>query len=465
MRHSTLKSVLALNTLLALGCSGENYAVLECKWLDENDEVKTAHFCYFADGLCKNSAPGPQEWCAWNVFHSEDPEDISKFSNPDGFAGYQWQEGECFDDYQMSKGYPPSNEPKGSCNDGPGGGSGSGPTSDSNTQPTTSEGESSDPTTDGTTGDDDVYFCSPQSPWKCANLVPDDALAADNLSYPDPYTDPDDPLSSTWDACWSAVDPDESPYVSKCVHAVSDPDARTKCQAWCNEYRIAMEDACDQDPDCTVHTTIDCALDGTYVNNMGQQVVGDLGGEQPVKKAMLPGYACDGEAAALGEGPFVQFVASASLVTPEGISADVGDIRGFLSYELSECTLFTCKITIDTLIGLTGAVEGGYTDSEGVGGMFEVHGMGFQTTAPFSGVWNRLFKKVYFPDCAVDTEYWAEAVHVEGLPITSGYRWYSAEIDDVVGKLKTKHGPLSLTLKLDLPESGMVSMSLYTLPD
>jgi hypothetical protein len=65
----------------------------------------------------------------------------------------------------------------------------------------------------------------------------------------------------------------------------------------------------------------------------------------------------------------------------------------------------------------------------------------------------------------VDTRFWASAVHVDSLPVTSGYGWYSAEIDDVVGKLKTKHGPLSLTLKLDLPEYGLVSMSLYTLPD
>jgi hypothetical protein len=368
MRHSTFKSAVALNALLSLGCSTANYAVLECTWVDENGEERTAYFCYHADGVCKGNAPGPQEWCAWNVFHSEAPADISKFSNPIGFAGYDWQEGSCEEDYQMSKDYPPSNEPQSSCNDGPGGG----PTSDTTPQPTTSDGESeSADETGGTGGDDDVYFCSPQSPWKCANLFPDDALSADNLSYPDPYTDPNEPLHVMWDACWSAVNPTESPYLSKCVHAVSAPDARTKCQDWCNQYRLAMEEACEQTFECDLQMTIDCALDGTYINNMGQQTVGDQEGEQPVMKGMLPGYECDGEVAELGEGPFVQFVASASLDTPEDLSADVGNLRGFLSYELSECTLFTCKITIDTLIGLNGAVEGGYTDDGAVLGGVE----------------------------------------------------------------------------------------------
>ena len=66
-------------------------------------------------------------------------------------------------------------------------------------------------------------------------------------SEPDvPNTDPDDPTHSLRDACWSAVNPEGSP-LSKCVVAVSEADAVTKCQDLCNEYREAMEMECAND--------------------------------------------------------------------------------------------------------------------------------------------------------------------------------------------------------------------------
>lgn len=193
--------------------------------------------------------------------------------------------------------YPPDpNNPSATCND-QSIVSGGGASAASATAGTTGGGE---PTTTAGAGGT-IYFCSMPSPWKCADLEPDAALT--NLpAYPDPYTKPDDPLHAKWDACWSAVEADESPYLSKCVDAPSELAARTGCQDLCNDWRMAMEAACAKDVDCKVVTTVDCALDGTYVNNMGKEVVGDLPGEQPVKKAELPNYACDGEPVTVGEG-------------------------------------------------------------------------------------------------------------------------------------------------------------------
>lgn len=472
MQWITLKFALAFNVLLACGCGpAANYAVLECEWKEEVDGetvTKSSVYCFNANGtVCKGGEPSAQEWCAWNQFHSQDPADISKFSNPDGFAEITWQAGSCLGDggYQESKLYPPDpNKPDDTCRDqssGSGGGSGA-----SSADPATSGGDPT--TTAGTTdttggADDTVYFCSMQSPWKCADLDPDSALM-DLTAYPDPYTDPNKALHTKWDACWSAVEQDESLYLSKCVDAPSDFAARVGCQQWCDQWRIAMEDACGKDVDCNVVTTIDCALDGTYVNNLGLQVLDDEEGEQPVKKSLLPNYACDGEPMKVGEGSFVQFEASAALITPQGVSAGIGSFRGFLGYNLSECTPGNCTITIDTLVGLTDAVEGGYSDAGGMGGMFEIHGMGFQATAPISGLWQRHPGRVIFPHEVMKTQFWAREVLIDGVPATSGYGAYNADIDRIVGTLAAEDGPLSLSLVLDMPYYGLVSVSLHTLP-
>jgi hypothetical protein len=464
-----------ISALPAVGCTPqEDFGVLTCKYLDENGFLVEATFCYDAGGtVCKNFTPGSQEWCAWNVFASEDPEDISKFANPDGFAGLEWQVGSCMGTHQESKDFPPSNTPESSCNDEhtPNGSASATetPTDGGNDETTieltstTAADTSSSETTGGES--DNVYLCSMQSPWKCANLQPDNALT-DSPAYPDPYTDPNEPTHTLWDACWSAVNL-EGPPLSKCVEAVSDAEAVTKCQTLCNEYREAMEMECGDDVDCDVVTSIDCVLDGNYINSAGQQTNGDPGGEKPVKKSDLPSWECDGEPVKTGDGPFNLFAGSASLVTPEGVTAGVGNFNGYLGYSLSECGLLHCTITVDTLVGLTSGVEGGYCDAEGMGGLFEAQRTGFQMTAPISGKWHRLTNKVTFPTAVMNFQFWADAVLVDGAPVTPGYGAYSTEIDQIVGKLGKlglKIGPLSLNFVLDLPFSGVVSVSLHTLP-
>lgn len=481
----SLKFALFLVTLPAFGCSKEDYTILTCQW-KEDAETKTATFCYANRDLCKSSFPDDQAFCAWNVFSSMDPADISKFSNPDGFAGHadennvqgEWQEGSCMDSHQSSKDFPPyPGHPDSDCYSESGGGSGggSGQSSASATAPTTSAGtDSTTGSTTGSTTDDssttestggglEKYICSTQSPWKCANLQPDNALT-EYPSYPDPWADPNESTHALWDACWSKVNTGGSPHLSKCAMAVSPEEATTICQDDCKEYRTMLEEACAGDPDCDVSTTIDCDLDGTYVNSSGMPISGDVGGEKPVLKSNVPSWECDGEALVGGGGSYHQFEGSATLVTPQGDSAGVGSFRGYLGYTLSGCTATECTITVDALVGLTKAVEGGYSDAAGAGGLFEVQGMGFQTTAPFSGTWSRVRDTVTFPDATMSTQFWADAVLVDGTPVTSGYGAYTIETDQIVGSLRTDDGPLSLNLTIDLmPFYGVVSVSLHTL--
>jgi hypothetical protein len=480
------------------GCATpENYTILTCKWKEGTGDdaiLRTETYCYQNQGLCKSNMPDAVDFCAWNVFSSMDPEDVEKFSSTDGFAGYgaefdgddndRWQEPSCLGDgsgeptHRESKKFPPyPNRPDNECYSDSGGGSGggSGQSSVSATAPTTSAGtDSTTGSTTGSTTDDssttestggglEKYICSTQSPWKCANLQPDNALT-EYPSYPDPWAEPNQSTHALWDACWSKVNTGGSPHLSKCAMAVSPEEATTICQDDCKEYRTMLEEACAGDPDCDVSTTIDCDLDGTYVNSSGMPISGDVGGEKPVLKSNVPSWECDGEALVGGGGSYHQFEGSATLVTPQGDSAGVGSFRGYLGYTLSGCTATECTITVDALVGLTKAVEGGYSDAAGAGGLFEVQGMGFQTTAPFSGTWSRVRDTVTFPDATMSTQFWADAVLVDGTPVTSGYGAYTIETDQIVGSLRTDDGPLSLNLTIDLmPFYGVVSVSLHTL--
>lgn len=427
-------------------------------------------WCYHVKGVCKNFYPDDQAFCAWNVFSSEEAADISKFANPSGFAGTEWQSESCLGDggYQASRDFPPSNSPDSSCNsefEGGGGGGGSSAT----TVPTTSEGtgntsEGTSGTTDPTGGaeEEEVYLCSQQSPWKCANLQPDNALVGYPL-FPDPYDDINDSNRSLRDSCWISVNPDAPPYRSRCTKALSQNDAVTKCQDDCQAYKDALEETCAGDAGCDLVTPIDCNLDGSYVNSSGQSIVGDPDGEKPVKKSLVSGWECDGELLALSDGPFNQFEAYATLVTPQGATAGVSSLRGYLGYKLPGCAsnASTCTITIDTLVGFTSSIAGRYSERSGAGGVFEVQQMGFQSTAPFTGTWNRTRGTVTFPAALVNAQFWSRGVLIDSTPVTSEYGAYSIETDQIVGTL-ADGGPLSLNLFLDLPFSGAVSVSLRT---
>lgn len=471
-----LKVVLVSSVFSAFGCGpAKNYTILTCRWtVDGVLQEKT--FCYHDTGVCNSFYPSSQEFCAWNVFHSEAAEDVAKFGGVGGFAGStEPQSDSCLNDGstdQESKDFPPSTTPKSSCNaefEGGSGGGGGGGSSASATVPTTGgeTGETTDDTTsttDTTGGGEERYFCSTQSPWKCANVQPDNALVG-YPTYPDPYVDANDsPHYALWDTCWSAVNANSPPFKSKCVDAVSELAARNQCQLDCGAYKMDMEETCADDATCDLVAGIDCNLDGSYINSDGMAIVGDPEGEQPVKKSLLTGWECDGEPVKVNEGPFKHFEGSATLVTPQGVSAGVGSFRGYLGYKLSGCTPSTCTVTIDTLVGLTRAVEGGYSDAAGMGGLFEVQQMGFQSTVPFTGTWNRSRKTVTFPDAVMSNQFWASAVLVDGIPVTSGYGAYTVETSQVVGTLITDDGPLALNFVLDLPLSGVVSVSLRTLP-
>lgn len=465
-----LKFTLFLNALAAFGCTHKDYTVLTCQWKEGPEtETLTATFCYHDGGACKNNFPDDQAFCAWNVFSSEDPADVSKFSNPHGFAGHAaWQEGSCLGagGHQSSKAFPPDPDKEGNgCYSESGGSGGSGQSSASAGGTTTTGGTTTDdPTTTGGTGGGlKEYICSTQSPWKCANLVPNDALA-EYPAYPDPWTEPGSP-DELWDNCWSEVNVNGPPHKSKCAMALSVEDAVTTCEKNCKEYRKTMKEDCDSDPDCLVQTTIDCDLDGTYVNSSGQAIAGDPTGEKPVLSSTLSGWECDGEALLPSEGSSHPFQGSATLITAEGVSAGVASFRGYLGYSLTECTSSTCTLTVDTLVGLTKAVEGGYSDAAGGGGMFEVQEMGFQSRAPFSGTWNIDRDTVSFPNAVLNTQFWAGAVLVDDAPVMSDYGVFTVETDQIVGSLGAAEGPLSLNLTIDMmPFYGVVSVSLHTLP-
>lgn len=247
------------------------------------------------------------------------------------------------------------------------------------------------------------------------------------------------------------------------MEAIGEADARNKCQIACEEYQKMLTNLCTTDVDCALVSAIDCALDGTYLNSSGQMIMGDPDGEQPLLTSQLPGFACDGEPMKLSDGPYLAFTGSAGLVTPEGVSAGLGNFRGFLGYKLSECNPGKCTITIDTLVGLTRDAEGGYSDAAGMGGLVELDGMGFQGTAPLVGMWHKNNKRLTFPSAELNAEFWANAVLVDGLEVTPGYAAYPVEIDQVVGRLAAEGGPLSLNLVVDMQVSGVVTVNLRTL--
>lgn len=461
-----------IGLVLGVGCTPNPlYLVLTCKW-KVGDMVAEQTYCLQVNnGLCLNYQPEAEEWCAWNVFSSQSQDDIDKFKPPaEGDADIVTKKGGlCVgggNGELESKKFPPDPQnPGNTCNDGATTTT-SAATSDSATDPTTSG-------TDGTTGGpgetsdttggpaQDIYFCSQQSPWKCANLDPDSALADDGIV--DPYTNPMIPTHAGWDACWCEVS-DAPPALSKCVEAISEADARNKCQIACEEYRKVLQDLCTTDVDCALVSTIDCALDGTYLNSSGQMIMGDPEGEQPILTSQLPGFACDGEPIKLSDGPYLPFAGSAGLVTPEGVSAGLGSFRGFLGYKLSDCNPGKCTITIDTLVGLTRDAEGGYSDASGMGGLFELKGMGFQASAPLVGIWHKNRKRLTFPSTELNAQFWANSLLVDGLEVTPGYSAYPVEIDQVVGSLAAEGGPLSLNLVADMQVYGVVTVNVRTLP-
>lgn len=481
--------------ILLMGCNNGEHTILTCRWLGEEGEELEAKFCYQVGGTCKNYYPDDKEFCAWNVFSSEEPSDINKFVHvvgqyPNAFHADEkgkkgsWSPNSCFNDVdvQASKAYPPSNTPKSSCNDDyepPNGTSQSSPTSLSTpttglpttgdlttglTDVTTSSGATEATGETGSTGGEEKqYLCSRQSPWKCANLSPDDALSDD--MHEDPYTDAMQATHTLWDDCWVEINSPSLNKLSKCTTALTPEAAETTCQNDCNQYKMMMEALCADDTNCALVTSIDCDFDGVYVNSAGISVSVDAAEEEPILTP-VSGWECDGEDLKLGTGPYLPFEASASLLTPQGDVAGVSNLHGYLGYKVPACTplMATCDIHIDTLVLLSSTATGGYTDSNGAGGVFEIEGMGLQLTQPLAGTWYVNRQSAVFPSDALSGEAWAKSMSIDGLPVTIGYSMFTFEVDHTVGSLDFfGSGALELNLFFTLPVSGTVMMSIQTL--
>ncbi len=471
--QTTLSLFVIALPLVACG-EAKNFSHLHCEWMD-GETLKSENYCYDNTGnVCNNYWPVDAQYCAWLVFGSQDELVIQKFTaSLDGSASHEWTAVVCDAEGPEveTELFPPNPaQPGNTCNannnggGGGGGGSGTPTTSDGSAGTSGSTGDATGSTGDTTGGPGDMktYLCSKQAAHQCADLFPDNAFG---ISQNDPYTDPNDPLSSLWDECWSAVNPNPPKHKSKCVDALNSGDALTQCQDRCGEFKTAMADLCKA-PDCEILRDVDCLLNGTYLAADGMVVVGDPMGEQPVLLEGEPSWECDGpplQPLLVDPGSLHAFEGTGVMITPEGVSVGMSGLRGYLSYSLSSCDAVTCTITIDALVSTTVHTEGGYTDAAGSGGVYILDGTGFWSSAPFSGTWYKERGTIAFPTATVSLDFWAGSAVVDGVGVAENAGPYPAEIDQVVGSLRSTQGPLTLNLNYEMPMSGTVSLSLRTL--
>ncbi|MCY1070386.1 hypothetical protein OV090_36925 [Nannocystis sp. RBIL2] len=405
--------------------------------------------------------PNDTELCSWNWFGDNDHLGMMEVLHSERVAS-------CIGD----GGYPQGNFPEwyspphdeGCVGQAPGGGDEGGQSSaTSGTEPTTGAPTTTEASS-STTGEDDDgpgdYYCSLLSRYKCADITPDDALGTDLHYNRDLAQYPSDAL---YDACWtSKITYSGAPQWTKCVYNALDvDDARSKCQDACEALNTDLDDKCDN-VGCSFQP-IDCVLDGNWTDEFGTPHAND-NFEKPKKIGTIDGYECDGEVLVIGEGPFTQFEGSGTIITPDGHSAGMTDVRGFLSYSLSSCSSTTCTITIDTLVGLTSHAEGGYTDAAGSGGTYELQQIGFQIRAPFSGTWDKIRKNITFPTDVMQAQFWGGPVLIDGVTVTDNAGVLNAEIDQIVGSLQSTTGPLTLNLTYQMSLFGTASASLQTVP-
>lgn len=441
--------MVSLPVLMILSsCNLTESYILTCT---EGDTTRT--WCIKEGSLCE--VPGSVPACGWNWHHDVNAVDEFTYTNI--------SKGMCLDEYEDGK-FPP--DPDSSCGDDDGGNGGEVGVSNS-APPTTGGEESGTPTTgadittgaDSTGGDDPecdvpgevVYLCALNAQTKCADLVPDDGLSND------PY--PDD---SSLDACWGTVDDPNLPPVqilSPCICSPKDDPgaAADRCGMICDEAMEAikadMKTHCGEfGPDCYVpmEGEIDCDLDMFDPKPPPHQDVNDYPGELSAHS----GYACDGPVQQVAweyDPVFTLFSANGMFIDPDGLHAAMPNVSGFLSYTLSNCTLLKCDITLTALQGLTDRVQGNYAAFLGDGGTFEIDGMGFQVLGTFSGTWHKLFGKVLFPNDNMNIQLWAGAVSFNDEPVSPNFGVYTVEVDQVVGHLSNKKGPLTLNFSYHSP--------------
>jgi hypothetical protein len=313
---------------------------------------------------------------------------------------------------------------------------------------------SSSTTDDTTDGDDELvdYICAKNAHLKCADLYPDAGLGDDY------------PTDVLLDECWGAISPDSNVHWSPCVKAPAGPGgydvARGKCEELCNArmdvIETSMKNACGGafNPNCRIETEIDCVLDGP-MNSW----------DRPFKLSESPGWECEGGTdmlpAHLGVSDFTLFEGSGTVITPDGITAGMSGVLGFVGYTLSDCNSDECTLTIDALQGLTYSVEGGFVDAAGSGGTYKFEQMGFQGRNVITGTWSKVRGIVSFPSASLDVQFWVGAVTVDGVPISSELNVHTISVDQIVGNLQSETDPLTLNFSHNTP-FGTISVSLTT---
>lgn len=415
------------------GCElyDKKYHLLTCT-LAENNAVE--HFCVPQKYSCELGAA--RTACSWNHF--------GELGKNEEFTEALWSL-PCPEGTEQGS-LPPSN-----LNDCGGESPASAGASASNGGSGGSTGETGDATGDPTEGmEDPVWLCSLRSPGKCADVSPDDALAA--LIDGDPY-----PANPLLDVCWAPIELDPLPAkkISKCVRRPNQAGAIIACEEDCKALNKSIQDKCVE-PDCVVVNAIDCVLDGN-VNGLPDSLeLPKLLSEVETDWRCADGF----DSVPAWEGSsIVLFGSSGSLVVSDGHSAGMTSVEGYLGYTLTNCTDESCTITIDALESVSRHAEGGYTNAAGGGGVFGIERLGFRSRNAFSGLWNKTRGTVSFPAAIVEAQFWADMVYIDGLPVWGGVR--VTEIDQIVGSLRSAAGPLTLNLSHNLPEAN-VTVSLTT---
>lgn len=483
--RSMINRVRTVSTLLfvtggfgvGMGCGiGQfpNYeAVLHCEYDDPEtveDDTEENDYCVVAGSLCWNSPiPSALELCSWAWFG-----DLDHFEGMDGTLGAKQDAGFC-SNTETTANFPSSYSDENggtkskSCV-GPGG-NGGGDDDDDTGVPTTGvttisedTGVETDTENEANDGPGD-YFCSLRSRHKCANLDPDEAaiLFGGDKYDRDLMVHPED---ANYDACWTSevnVDNPNVKHKSKCVYAASRIAATAACEDLCEGKYKEIAEGCSS-PDCDVIKNIDCILEGDWEDAFGTPHSGD-DLELPSRQELIGNYECDGEPLIMDGDPHVSFTSSATFSMPGGFLASAANgVQGILGFDLGACasTAFTCPITITTLVSITDHIEGGYVDASGGGGAFAVQTIGFQSRQSFSGTWDKARKTVSFTSEAMPAQFWAGNVIIDNAPVPSEYLVYNVDADQIVGRLDSEDGPLTLNVAYEVPSLGMAYFTIVS---
>lgn len=440
----------AMFLLLCVSCSpGES--LYHQAWLVTcpNNVTDTIHeYCIEVQQTC--TQPAHAQICSWNWYN--DVSLTENFTNPTA------EKSDCVGKGYTMGHYPNIGESPGCSGQGAGvsgGGSGS---------PTTGEPTTGAPTTGESTGETDggnqIYLCSLSSAKKCANLLPDNVLGTDHYYDSDPLLDD----------CWVKVNTESAtPSYSKCAEAPDLSAAKMICEKNCKDKMAAlltaMKNTCGWTeeggwpPGCQLVAEADCDID-EYDEMAGQDDPDDI----VALASEHSSFECDGPP--LTEESSEEsslFVGLASVVTPDGYTVGASNVMGTLGYTLSGCDSTTCQITLESLVGLSSVLQGGFTDAAGAGGTCLIREVGFQARNDVSGTWYKERGTIVFPNDSLDLQFWSGLVDLDGLTIP-GAPQSTVSVDQLVGNLPTESSPLTLNLSYS-DSFGVASFSLTTLPN